>query len=238
MTSSLVFALSFLALGAAFFIQTSGTEIDIQKVLILFKLFVVSAVSILLLYLMSHIAELHLKTLLDAEVDASLALTDPVTQVDNRRQMEKHIQDEITRSSRFKQTFSIIMMDVDHFKNVNDRYGHSIGDKVLIKLADLVGDNLRSLDKFGRWGGDEFVCVAVNSGLDLTCNLAERLRREIENTTGTDIIPVTVSFGVTVFCEGDTLQSLISRADEGLMQAKSTGRNRVVCLQAGNEPLG
>ena len=236
--SALVFLIALLFISLIFVNQSSGTTDFIQNALQIMKLFLVSTASILLLYLLSYIGEQHFQAHVQSEVNARLANTDSLTQVDNRRHLESNMDNEINRATRQKQPLSVIMVDFDHFKKVNDQYGHAAGDNVLVNIARLVRKNLRSMDHFGRWGGDEFICVAVNTDLKTACSLAERIRSEIENARFPGTPAITCSIGVTLYSKGDTLQELISRVDEGLMQAKIAGRNRVVCIEPGNEPLG
>jgi diguanylate cyclase (GGDEF)-like protein len=122
------------------------------------------------------------------------------------------------------------MFDIDNFKRINDRFGHANGDLVLVRTAKIVSDSLRSTDRFGRWGGDEFICVATNTSEDTAIHLAERLRNELERAGILEEFPVTGSFGVTRYKSGDTSDGLVRRADMGLLRAKNDGRNRVVTI--------
>jgi diguanylate cyclase (GGDEF)-like protein len=122
------------------------------------------------------------------------------------------------------------MFDIDNFKRINDRFGHSTGDMVLVNTARLIKGSLRGSDHFGRWGGDEFICLATNTDEDTAIHLAERLRKELEQAKIMESFPVTGSFGLTRFVRGDTTDILVRRADLGLLRAKVNGRNQVVVI--------
>lgn len=156
------------------------------------------------------------------------ALHDRLTGLFNRGKTEDRLRQEITRSSRYGNTFSLILFDVDHFKLVNDRFGHNAGDDVLVSVASNLKGNVRASDMVGRWGGEEFLVILPETDLDIAGEVAENLRLHIAQQTfpipgGT----VTVSAGVSSFLPGDSLQELVKRADSALYQAKEDGRNRV-----------
>ncbi len=157
-----------------------------------------------------------------------LAITDILTNLYNRRKLEELIQDEINRCERFGHNFTLTMLDIDHFKDVNDTYGHQIGDKVLIELSNLFKNNLRKTDFIGRFGGEEFIMICPESQEQEIMKLVESLRVKIANFQFSEVGHKTVSFGVTIFKNGDSIESLIKRADDALYQAKNSGRNKVV----------
>jgi len=179
---------------------------------------------------MSRIREHYVKSQVTADLMSNLAMTDTLTQVDNRRQLEKYLIEEVNRADRHRLPLAVIMFDIDNFKRINDRFGHATGDLVLVKTAQIVGESLRTTDRFGRWGGDEFICVATNTNEDTAISLAERLRTELEQAKICEGIPITGSFGVTRFVRGDTPDGLVRRADIGLFRAKNNGRNQVVTI--------
>lgn len=117
---------------------------------------------------------------------------------------------------------------IDHFKHVNDTYGHDVGDMVLRASVDIVKDNLKPSHVFGRWGGEEFLYVLPETDMDKALEFAESLRSQIEQSYFTTVQHITMSFGVTQYKAGDTIDSFVKRADEGLYKAKESGRNRVV----------
>ena len=120
------------------------------------------------------------------------------------------------------------MFDIDLFKQINDRFGHKLGDDVLVEVCSLVKSQIRSSDFLARWGGEEFLIILPGQSLESAKNTAEKLRQMIENYNFPKTIKLTVSFGVTEFLEGDTLQEIFARSDHNLYQAKSLGRNRTV----------
>ena len=157
-----------------------------------------------------------------------MAETDQLTRLANRRKLDVIISDEIGMAKRYGQTFSLVMFDLDHFKQVNDDLGHQAGDDVLIAVADILGRNCRSTDLAGRWGGEEFLVVCRGCAESGAVELAEKLREKIE---GAEILPgrsVTASFGVCEWQAGDTMDTMLPKADERLYAAKRAGRNCVV----------
>lgn len=156
-----------------------------------------------------------------------LSLTDRLTQTYNRVKLDAVLAKEMARATRYNYTFSVIFLDIDHFKQVNDTHGHMVGDAVLVRLASLLKDHVRKSDNLGRWGGEEFLLILPHTSLERACALAEKLRQTIE----VEVFPVaghqTCSFGVTAYCRGDGLAELLARADQALYKAKNSGRNRV-----------
>ena len=157
----------------------------------------------------------------------TLASTDKLTGIFNRRALDEALRKEIDRARRYRHPMALILFDIDHFKRVNDTFGHQVGDAALSELARLVTGKIRAHDVFARWGGEEFVILGVSSDMDGCLRLAEKLRGIIENHTFPGIEKVTCSFGVTVLRDDDTVVSLVKRVDEALYGAKQNGRNRV-----------
>ena len=160
-----------------------------------------------------------------------LAKTDVLTGLANRLELDSVLSDEIERLKRFHRPLSVIMIDLDHFKKVNDNYGHLIGDKCLTKVAEVLKNNARMVDTVGRWGGEEFLIICPETDLNGALKLAEKLRRLIEDNMFPEVKHITGSLGVTTFITGDTLETIINRADQALYNAKESGRNRVEALQ-------
>jgi diguanylate cyclase (GGDEF)-like protein/PAS domain S-box-containing protein len=156
-----------------------------------------------------------------------LATTDKLTGAYNRIKFQEIIDREIERVKRHNQPLSMIIFDIDHFKAVNDSYGHSAGDCALMTIADIVRENIRKIDYFVRWGGEEFMIISSETNLDDAYALAERIRGIIENYTFEAVGKITVSFGVTEFKENDTENSFVKRADDAMYLAKRKGRNLV-----------
>ncbi|MCI4626386.1 MAG: sensor domain-containing diguanylate cyclase [Candidatus Magnetoovum sp. WYHC-5] len=159
---------------------------------------------------------------------SKLATTDTLTQAFNRARFSEIIDIEIERVHRYDNKLSIIMFDIDHFKNVNDTYGHIIGDKVLKKIAAVTMSNIRKIDSLFRWGGEEFIIVSPGTNIECAWNLAEKIRWVIENEYFHEAKRVTVSLGVAEYKLDECKEDLISRADEALYKAKSEGRNRAI----------
>ena len=175
----------------------------------------------------------HKLQLINDELYA-LAATDGLTGTWNRRQFEKTAFLEIEKAKRYNTPISLIIFDIDHFKEINDHHGHNVGDRVLIELSRLVQNNIRATDILARWGGEEFIVLVPNTSANLAMNLAEKLRACIEAHDFQDIDTVTISFGVSEFSYGDILDDWINRADKALYLAKSSGRNTVCLVEAEN----
>jgi len=158
-----------------------------------------------------------------------LAITDPLTKVYNRRKVEDVIQNEINRSSRYSNSFCILLADIDHFKHFNDTYGHDIGDKALIHVTDLISSNTRTCDTVGRWGGEEFLIVLPNTNIHNAITTADKLVKSIHKNTLTlneEQATISISIGVAEFVETSSFESIIKNADDALYLAKENGRNR------------
>lgn len=157
-----------------------------------------------------------------------LAYHDHLTKIYNRQMFNKLYKKELENKKRHGDALSIIMLDIDHFKQVNDTYGHDIGDKVLVALSELISKNIRTNDIFARWGGEEFMILLPRTNVDIAYKKAEELRKIIDNHKN-KIPHFTVSFGVTEIMEYDKNQSSFIRVDKALYQAK-VKRNDVVQL--------
>lgn len=152
------------------------------------------------------------------------ASTDPLTKALNRRSFLRLL----GQSAASGTPFSLIMFDIDHFKSVNDTYGHDAGDAVLREISQLVRDNIRENDTLARWGGEEFMVLSAKSNMKRAKRVAERLRTAVEGFTFTGVPrQITSSFGVAIHATGETGDELVKRADEALYEAKETGRNKV-----------
>ncbi|WP_319469402.1 diguanylate cyclase [uncultured Pseudodesulfovibrio sp.] len=153
------------------------------------------------------------------------ASTDPLTKALNRRSFLRLV----GQASASGQPFSLVMFDIDHFKSINDTYGHDVGDAVLREISALVRDNIREKDTLARWGGEEFMVLSVRSDMAHATGVAERLREAVAEFFFTGVPrQITSSFGVAIHLTGESADALVKRADEALYQAKETGRNRVV----------
>ncbi|CUW39904.1 Putative diguanylate cyclase with hemerythrin-like metal-binding domain-containing protein [Magnetospirillum sp. XM-1] len=157
-----------------------------------------------------------------------LARHDTLTGAWSRIRIEESAQQEMLRNSRYGHPVSLIFIDLDHFKRVNDGYGHAVGDEVLKTFCDIAQKCMRSTDLLGRWGGEEFVIVTPNSGLMIAILLAERIRKAVMAFDFPGVGHVTASFGVAEYREDETWESWLCRSDAALYAAKEGGRNRVV----------
>ncbi len=158
-----------------------------------------------------------------------LATTDPLTGSHNRRHMVRQIHNELSRLARGGMPLSAILLDIDHFKRVNDEHGHSAGDETLRSVVRLIQNELREHDTLGRWGGEEFLIVAPQTDTTGARALAERLRSLIERTPILILerrLYITASFGIATAAAKDTVESLVERCDGALYRAKRRGRNR------------
>jgi len=163
----------------------------------------------------------------EAEV---LATTDALTSIANRYSFEQCLHHEIARATRFNEPLSLISMDIDHFKEINDQQGHVIGDMTLIKLANLINIHVREIDVFARWGGDEFMILLPNTPLDEAENVAEKFRVLIKNEHITPDLDITASFGIAKLNTNEKPEQLVIRTDKALYRAKSEGRDKI-CTQ-------
>ncbi len=167
-----------------------------------------------------------------AEVQ-KLANTDPLTGVLNRRSLFDFAHQEFNRVSRYGSYFSLLLMDLDNFKKVNDNYGHQVGDKALCTVVQAIKNTIRNVDILGRYGGEEFMAILPETDAEQAFILAERIRQMVaSNILETDQgnLQLTISIGVTTYSTKDqSLDDIISRADKGVYQGKEQGRNKC-CL--------
>ncbi|MDP1715652.1 MAG: sensor domain-containing diguanylate cyclase [Anaerolineales bacterium] len=180
----------------------------------------------------AHLTSIALDDAYQIDKINRLAITDSLTGIYNRHQLFEMGRREVHRSQRYHYPFSIIMLDIDHFKKVNDTYGHRIGDQVLAGLAERVSSLVRAIDIFARYGGEEFVLLLPDTRLSIAVKTAERLHMKILNSpiqTDAGPISITASLGVTELTDSTpSLTDLIDSADKNMYTAKSEGRNRIV----------
>jgi two-component system, cell cycle response regulator len=159
-----------------------------------------------------------------------LSINDGMTGVFNHAHAVENVNLEIERAKRYNVAFSLILLDVDNFKKVNDSYGHLAGNFVLKSMAGLIGNTVRTIDIIGRYGGDEFIVILPQIDLDNTIIASERLRQAVEADTflyNNNMIKLTISLGVATYQEGRNTQTLIKIADDNLYRAKKEGKNRI-----------
>jgi len=156
-----------------------------------------------------------------------LSITDQLTQIYNRTKFNAALSEEIKRLRRYNTELSLVMLDIDHFKHINDTYGHDIGDKVLVSLVQIVKRCIRETDIFSRWGGEEFMLLLPHTNIENSIKLAERIRKKVQETNLETVGTITCSFGVSQFNENDSDESFTKRVDNALYDSKRSGRNRV-----------
>ena len=173
----------------------------------------------------------------------ALANTDTLTGTYSRRRFEDLVQLEIERFHRYQRNACILLCDIDHFKTVNDTYGHQAGDDVLVAFAQICTDALRTSDIVGRYGGDEFIVCLPDIDRKNAFSVAERLRLTIDSASipsRSSTLHVTSSIGIAHFTDIDALsiERVIAQADDALYSAKNRGRNQVVCLRGSEQDTG
>lgn len=174
--------------------------------------------------------------------DLNLALQeasnrDPLTSLANRRMLIERLKEEVGRAVRRQQPFVLAMVDVDHFKHVNDTWGHDIGDRMLEEIARVLQAEVRTYDLCGRWGGEEFLILLPDTQLSDVAPVIERVRHGLESLAvrvSTETLSISASFGVAEHRPGESYSQTLNRADAALLDAKRAGRNR--CVFAANLP--
>ncbi len=188
-----------------------------------------------------HLIEIYISCLilpirnaLTYQLAIQSALRDGLTGVGNRSALENNLERDIALAKRHNQPLTVLVIDIDNFKDVNDNFGHSAGDHILKAVAEEMRHCCRDADSSYRFGGEEFVILLNKTDADGSAVVAERLRRNIESMASSyedQAIDVTVSIGVATLLKDDNLPSLFARADKALYQAKNNGRNQVVNMQ-------
>jgi diguanylate cyclase (GGDEF)-like protein len=210
--------------------QSQQQELQHRQALLQMQYLVIGlAIGIILLVVI-----LWWRSRIHAKYMQMLATIDSLTGLLNRRAILEFGTHEWQRAKRFNRPLCCLLFDIDHFKNINDSFGHASGDQVLRTISEDVKASLRKTDAFGRFGGEEFLLITTETDLQQAETLAERIRHEIETTKFTDISEktVTVSIGIAILDTQETLDELISHADEALYLAKNRGRNQAVTYQA------
>jgi diguanylate cyclase (GGDEF)-like protein/PAS domain S-box-containing protein len=161
-----------------------------------------------------------------AEV-STFASTDKLTGLRNRYSFESELEREIARSRRYSSPMTLALFDIDYFKDINDDYGHSAGDTALARIGEAIGKCIRKTDIAARWGGDEFVVIFPETGLEQALAITEKLMECIREISLFNTVSLNGSFGVTQYVEGDSRDTLMRRVDDALYQAKANGRGRI-----------
>ncbi len=193
-------------------------------------LYIVGISAIIILIILAWIIylkrEISKRKKLEKELER-LATIDRLTSIYNRYKMDISLQKHMEISKRYKRPLSFIYFDIDHFKRINDTFGHKVGDLVLIQLCSLIKNSIRKSDIFGRWGGEEFLIILPETKKEEAVELAEKLRQKVQNYKFDKIKHLTCSFGVTSNRENDNPEEIMIRIDKRLYKAKKEGRNRV-----------
>jgi diguanylate cyclase (GGDEF)-like protein len=158
-----------------------------------------------------------------------LSVTDKLTGLNNRIKIDEVLNSNLHMFERYDNVFSVIIIDIDHFKKVNDTYGHQIGDEVLKHFAKILKSSARITDTVGRWGGEEFMIIASETDSYGATKFATIIKNTVAEHEFPKVGKVTASFGLTQISVGDSIEDVVSRADLALYNAKESGRNRVVC---------
>ena len=187
------------------------------------------------------VCDLSLQTTVDLKIVLRENVTDSLTSIYNRRYLEQRLSEEVDRAARYQAPLSVMMLDIDHFKSINDTWGHQAGDKILSEFRELIKSSVRVSDIVARYGGEEFLILAPSTDAEAAYNLAERIRENTEKhnfeINGSDLekrsVSVTVSAGVAqLAAHGITGDQLVKFADEALYRAKHSGRNCVMLEEA------
>ena len=217
-----------------------GANSSVVERTILFQLYAANGLQLFLLYIFGLLVQLQTQQAARLARDAN---TDALTALPNRRLLQARLEAEFERATRYQRTFSVVLLDIDYFKAINDAFGHGVGDEILREVGQLLQAQARALDTAGRWGGEEFLLLLPELPLGSAGRVAERLRTRIGEHTfaaafvppaspfdpaASPGVPLTVSLGVAEFRTGETLAELLARADRALYDAKTQGRNRVM----------
>jgi diguanylate cyclase (GGDEF)-like protein len=158
-----------------------------------------------------------------------LSITDKLTGLNNRIKIDEVLSSNLHMFERYDNVFSVILIDIDHFKKVNDTYGHPVGDEILKDFASILKKHARITDVVGRWGGEEFMIIASETDSVGATKFATSIKKAINEYEFPKIGRVTASFGLSQISVGDSIEDVVNRADLALYSAKESGRNKVVC---------
>jgi len=218
-----------LLFGGSFWLLQQGL-VDpgpVPLALILVNVAIAQLIYVVLLLAISRLRADYLRTRERAEWMQQIAASDPLTGVANRRALNERLVASVSLLERHGQPLSVLLLDIDHFKLINDQHGHAAGDAVLVELAGLMSEQLRVSDLLGRWGGEEFMVLAASTVQEQALELAERIRAAALDTRFSHGQPLTVSIGVAQAQPGERPEQLVARADVALYEAKRMGRNQV-----------
>lgn len=156
-----------------------------------------------------------------------IANQDPLTHLANRRKFNENLKQEFQRFHRHRKSFTIILIDIDYFKKINDQYGHNTGDEVIVLFSEILSETCRCTDTVARWGGEEFIVLSIETDLNQALLQANKIMNSIRSTNFPSIGKVTASIGLCCNLNHDTPEELINHADKALYKAKQSGRDRI-----------
>jgi diguanylate cyclase (GGDEF)-like protein len=211
-------------IGAMLAGQQDGSPRTVE---ILVRGYATNFLFLMLLSVFGRLNERYVRNTVVAETMQYLALTDTLTGLPNRRALTRQIERELARARRYNRPLVIALLDVDHFKAINDTHGHDVGDRVLREIGRTAREELRDTDVLGRWGGEEFLLIAPETTMPHGRALAERVRARLSEARILDRLRVTVSIGVAAVHGDEGLKDVVRRADDALYQAKAHGRDQV-----------
>ena len=215
--------------------NTSVKYVEVIDYWLIAKISLFSIIVIIFFAYRNRVLKKYSKKIVMINKELELAsTTDGLTKIFNRRKIESILDKQIEIAKRDKTKLSVIILDIDNFKQINDKYGHETGDKVLISFSKLLQENMRPSDSIGRWGGEEFLVICQNSDKDASLGHANRLKQLLHEYEFDTVKSCTASFGVVEFQENYEKNSFISHADEAMYQAKARGRNTVVVYERDN----
>ncbi len=228
---ALIFGIFFsfsLALVVFFFLKTNGLFIHSTSPVeawIQHYVLALPAITIMLWVLSLYKRSFYTTTAREEQL-RTISLTDPLTGLGNRRSLDELMARDLARARRSEGKFSVVLLDIDHFKSINDRFGHHVGDQVLKAIGTILREQTRSSEWSGRWGGEEFM-IGVQGDLRQAKIVAERFRKLIEDYREENLPAVTASFGLTEYRNHESAASLLMDVDAALYESKRKGRNRV-----------
>ncbi len=225
--SSLIFLGLMLIPGVLYVLRIEYGPETLREIVVLAQLYLVGGIYIVLLLMISLLREHYMRSRALAENMTQLASMDFLTQSYNRRHLQTTLDRALDRARRYGRNVSLIMFDLDHFKDVNDQYGHAAGDQALRDVSEIVRQCVRLSDEFGRWGGEEFLIITFETDLEQAQRLAERLRSAFVKHRFDSAGVITASFGVAMYQKDESVDQLVKRSDQALYAAKTNGRNRV-----------
>ena len=215
------------AVGARVALQVH-TSAELEMASIIVQNYMFWAMVLSFMFVLARYRDHGQRLELEYQILERVAFLDALTGLPNRRRMYTLAQQNIEWAERAQTPFCAALLDVDHFKRINDTFGHLRGDEALVRIAEVLRAELGSADLLGRWGGEEFLVLFPQTTLEVALTTLERVKYALERDVGVDGERLTLSGGVTLFTAGDTTTTLVGRADVALYQAKAAGRNRIL----------